>query len=227
MIKSFILSLSCMNNKVIRSIMIKSVILTLAIIFVLGYAMFYVSDYALSLLGWGMDLGAWSYIANFVVTAILWWFLFRIIAVLILWMFADDIVEAIEWQHYSHAALNATKPSWIRSLAIGLRSVLRAIIYNLLALPLYIFALFTIVGMPIIFLIINGYLLGRELEEMVALRHNGVLLNVPGQWEMGKFERFILGLVMNAAMLIPFVNFLIPVIATATATHIMHRKMDR
>lgn len=207
--------------------MIKSVVLTLAIIFALGIGLFYGGDYALSLVGLGMDLGTWSYAINFLITIILWWFLFRTIAVLVLWMFADDIVEAIEWQHYSHAALNASKPSGIKSLSVGLRSVLRTIIYNMLALPIYLIALFTVIGTPIIFLIVNGYLLGRELEEMVVLRHSGSSVDTPERWTLGKLERFILGFAMNAAMLIPFVNFLVPVIAASTATHMMHQKMDR
>lgn len=223
MIHSFLLSLSCLNNKAIRSIVLKSVLLTLAIIFAIGIGLFYGGDYALSLMGWGMDLGTWSYAVNFLLTTILWWFLFRTVAVLILWMFADDIVEAIEWQHYGHAALTASKINWIKSLTVGLRSVLRAILYNLLALPLYVITLFTVIGAPIIFLIINGYLLGRELEEMVALRHSGSPLTTPDKWTLGKFERFLLGFGMNAAMLIPFVNFLVPVIAASTATHMMHR----
>lgn len=215
--------------------MIKSTVLTLVIIFALGVGLFYGGDYAISHIvkslgsamgfdwDYGMDMGAWAYAMNFIITGLLGWFLFRTISVLVLWMFADDIVEAIEWQHYSHAALTANKPSWFKSLLVGLRALLRAVIYNLLALPLYIIALFTVVGAPIIFLIVNGYLLGRELEEMVALRHAASPLNKPERWTLGKGERFFLGFGMNVAMMIPFAQFLVPVIATSMTTHMMHR----
>jgi len=230
MIKSFLLSLSSLNNKSIRSILFKSILLTLTIIIIAGIGLFIGGGYLLSLIGWGIDIGSWSYLITTIINTLLIWFLFRTIAVLVLWMFADDIVEAIEWQHYSHAALTAAKPSWFKSLLVGLRSLLRAILYNILAIPLYIIAAFTVIGAPIIFMVINGILLGRELEEMVTLRHQGTLTESIGggksSWGLGKFERFMLGFSMNAAMMIPFVNFLIPVIATSTATHMMNRSDD-
>ncbi len=220
------LSLRSLNNKAVRRILVKSIMLTLAILAALAVALFCGGDYLLSLWGWGMVMGTWSYLMGLIMGSLLTWFLFRSVAVLILWMFADDIAEAIEWEHYSHSALTATKLSWMKSLAIGLRSLLRAIIYNLLALPLYLIALFTVFGTPIIFLAINGLLLGKELEEMIALRHQPHLESGDG-WAMGKFERFSLGFVMNVAMMIPFVNFFIPVIGVATATHMMHRPSIR
>ncbi len=225
MIKSILLSLSSLNNKAVRRILVKSILLTLAVLIALAIGLFLGGDYLLSLWGWGMDLGTWSYLMGLIMGSLLTWFLFRSVAVLILWMFADDIVEAIEWEHYSHSALTATKPNWLKSLAIGLRSLLRAILYNLLALPLYLIALFTVLGTPIIFLIINGLLLGKELEEMIALRHQSPI-DSGDSWAMGKFERFTLGFAMNAAMMIPFVNFFIPVIGVATATHMMHRPVQ-
>ncbi len=233
MIQSFYLSLSCLNNKAIRSILLKTIFLTLLAIVITGLVLFWGGDYILSLVGWGMDLGSWSYLINLILSVMLGWFLFRIVAVLILWMFADDIVEAIEWEHYGHAAVMATKPSWIKSLLVGLRSLLRTIVYNILALPLYGIAAFTVIGAPIFFMIVNGFLLGRELEEMVVMRHLGryqqhhrtpLHAHERDKWSLGRFERFTLGVAMNAAMMIPFVNFLVPVIATSMATHMMHRQ---
>lgn len=203
----------------------QSILLTLAILIAAAVALFFGGDYLLSLWGWGIELGTWKYTIGLAMGLLLIWFLFRSVAILVIWIFADDIAEAIEWEHYSHSALSATKPSWMKSLVIGLRSLLRAIVYNLLALPLYIIALFTVVGTPIIFLIINGLLLGKELEEMIALRHQSPI-DSTNDWSMGKFERFSLGFAMNAAMMIPFVNFLIPVIGVAAATHMMHRPVD-
>ncbi len=222
MIKSIFLSISALNNKTVQHILVKSIMLTIAVLIALALALFLSGDYLLSQWGWGMDIGTWSYLMSVIIGSLISWFFFRSIAILILWIFADDIVEAIEWEYYSHSALTATKPSWITSLAIGLRSLLRAIVYNLLALPLYLIALFSILGTPIIFLCINGLLLGKELEEMIALRHQSPLKST-NSWSMGKFERFALGFIMNAAMMIPLVNFFIPVIGVAAATHVMHR----
>ena len=226
MIKSFFLSLACFNNKAIRSVLWKTIIITIVILVVAGFGLFSGGDYLLSLTGLRMDWGSWTYMINVIISSLLGWFIFRVIAVMILWMFADEIVEAIEREHYNEAAVSASKPSYIASLLVGLRSLLRALIYNILAIPLYIIAAFTIIGAPIIFLIINGILLGRELEEMVTMRHknSNIVSGKEVKYGLGKFERFLLGTGMNAAMMIPFVNFIVPVIAASMATHMVHRQ---
>ena len=97
-------------------------------------------------------------------------------------------------------------------------SVLRAIGYNLLALPLYALLLITGIGLPIAFLTVNALLLGRDLEDMLSARHG------KAHGAMGRGPRFLLGLAGTAAMLIPFVNLVVPVIATAAAVHYVHRR---
>ena len=224
MIKSFFLSLGCFNNKAIRAVFFKTLGLTCAIFVALAFALYFSSASIPTL--WGFDIASYSYLVSGIITSVLIMFLFRIVAVLILWMFADDIVEAIEWQYYSHEAVSAAKPSNMVSLMVGLKALIRAILYNILAIPFYIIGFFTIIGTPILFMAINGLLLGKELEEMVALRHSGHI-TLPGQepkYQLGKVERFILGVAMNAAMLIPFVNLVIPVIAASMTTHMVHRK---
>ncbi len=224
MIKSFFLSLGCFGNKTIRAVFFKSLALTLLFFIIVGGGLYY-SSLSIPTL-WGMDITTWAPWVTGLVTSMLILFTFRIVAILILWVFADDIVDAIEWEYYSHEAVSAAKPSNIESLLVGLRALLRAIIYNILAIPLYILALLTFIGAPMVFTVINGILLGRELEEMVALRHKNHI-RLQGQenpYELGKIRRLLLGLLMNMALLIPFVNLVIPVIAASMATHMMHRK---
>ena len=75
---------------------------------------------------------------------------------------------------------------------------------------------------PLLFWAVNGYLLGREYFQMVAMRH----LGRKGAKAMRK--RFfatiwIAGILMAAPLSVPLVNLLIPVLGAATFTHLFHR----
>lgn len=103
---------------------------------------------------------------------------------------------------------------------MAMRSVMRVIGYNLLALPVYILLLITGVGTAIAFLLINALLLGRDLEDMLIARHG------KAHGSISKLPRLLLGLLGTAGMLIPFLNLLVPVIATAMAVHLVHGKAN-
>jgi uncharacterized protein involved in cysteine biosynthesis len=98
---------------------------------------------------------------------------------------------------------------------MAVRSIVRVLGYNLLALPLYLLLLFTGVGTAIAFLLINALLLGRDLEDMLIARHGT-------KGAMNKLPRLMLGLIGTVGMLVPLVNFLVPILATATAVHLVH-----
>ena len=73
-----------------------------------------------------------------------------------------------------------------------------------------------------IFAVVNAVLLGRELDDMVRLRHcddRGMpIAALPG------FTRFGLGIVVVGLLLVPFVNFIAPLVGAAMATHLVHRQ---
>ena len=75
---------------------------------------------------------------------------------------------------------------------------------------------------PVIFIALNGYLLGREYFQLVALRRLGR--------EGAKKARrrhaatiWLAGALMAAPLTIPIVNLFIPVLGAATFTHLFHR----
>jgi len=142
--------------------------------------------------------------------------LFRVIAVAITWVFADDIIDAVEDRHYPQYAQMGVRPNLVVGLQMGLRSGIRVIAYNVLALPLYILLLVTGVGTAIAFLVINAFLMGRDLEDMLVARHGMV------HGGIRKLPRLLLGLLATTAIMIPFVNFFVPVLATAMAVHMVH-----
>ena len=59
-------------------------------------------------------------------------------------------------------------------------------------------------------------LLGRDLEDMLIARHG------KSKGAISKLPRLMLGLFGTAGMLVPFVNLLAPVLATAMAVHLVH-----
>ena len=102
---------------------------------------------------------------------------------------------------------------------IALGGAGRAILANLIALPFALALLFTAIGPAVVFWAVNAWLLGRELVDMVWLRHRPA----PGApAPVGKAERFLLGGAVAALFMVPFANLLAPVLGAAAATHLVH-----
>ncbi|AEG49983.1 hypothetical protein Sphch_2322 [Sphingobium chlorophenolicum L-1] len=149
------------------------------------------------------------------------WLLFRATAMAIMNLFADDIVVAVERDSYPQAAARARPVGWSRSLRFALRSLLRTVGWNLLALPGYALLLVTGFGTIGLFLVLNAHLLGRDLADMVQPRH-------PDLPPIPRGSRWLLGLVSTLIFLVPLLNLLAPIWSAAMAVHMLHgvrRKM--
>lgn len=150
------------------------------------------------------------------------WLFFRIVAVTLTGLFADQVVHAVEARHYPDALERVITPAWPLSARMAIASALRTLLFNLAALPVYGLLLITGVGTIAVFAIVNALLLGRDLGEMVAIRH------MPPEAMRGwlattRWQRFLLGLAVTGLFVIPVANLLAPVIGAAMATHIFHR----
>lgn len=140
------------------------------------------------------------------------WLLFRATAMAVMSLFADDIVAAVESRDYPH--IHAHPVGWGVSLRLALRSLGRAIGWNLLALPLYILLLATGVGTIGLFLALNAYLLGRDMADLVEPRH-------PALPPLSRGGRWLIGLVSALLFLVPLVNLLAPIVSAAMAVHML------
>jgi uncharacterized protein involved in cysteine biosynthesis len=151
------------------------------------------------------------------------WFLFPAMAIGVLGIFADEVVEAVEARHYPAAAASGRSPSFAKGLAVGLRSAGRIVLWNLLAAPFYLLLLVTGVGPFLLFFAVNALALGRDLSEMVAMRHlKGDALK---RWlAASRGRRALLGLGATLLFMVPFANLLAPVLGAAIATHLFHRE---
>ena len=87
---------------------------------------------------------------------------------------------------------------------------------------LYLVAAATGIGLPVAFLVMNGWLLGRDLGDMVAARHLD-RAELPAWRERTRWARFATGLVASGLFVVPVVNLVAPVIGAAAMTHLFHR----
>lgn len=152
------------------------------------------------------------------------WLLWRVVALAVLQFFADEVVAAIEARDYPAMAAQARKLGWREELARGLGGALRALLINLIALPIALVLLITGVGAPLVFITVNAVLLGRELQDMVWLRHRPSP-NSPAP--LSQFERFVLGGITALLLTVPIANFAAPFLGAACAVHLIHRKGRR
>jgi uncharacterized protein involved in cysteine biosynthesis len=104
---------------------------------------------------------------------------------------------------------------------MGAGSAARALLVNLVLMPVYVVLLVTGVGTAILFFLVNGWLLGRDLGDMVAARH--VDRKAMRAWRATTgIGRYLLGLAGTALLVVPVVNLIAPVLAAAMATHWYH-----
>ncbi len=217
MFRAISLGFASLSDKGIMLILARVMLLTLLAFAILGFAFWYAIDAIFHQLGYADD-GGLSAVAAVAVLLISGLVLFRMIAIAITWVFSDDIIDIIEAKHYPFEAARGKRPSNWQSARMGLRSAMRALGYNLLALPFYLILLVTGIGAPLVFLGVNALLLGRDLEDMLVARHGHHFA------AFGNGERLMLGLAGAAGMMVPLLQFVVPVVATASAVHMAHGK---
>lgn len=209
-----------LSDPAILRVLAKSLVATLAIFAALG-----AGAYALlaGIIGrWTPDYGAQlGALVAILLTIIGGWLLFRLVALAVLQFFADGVVHAVEARHYPAELAKARSLRWQEELRGSLTGLGRALLANLIALPFAIALLVTGIGTALLFWAVNAWLLGRELQDMVWLRH---CPSSSAASPMAAGTRFALGGVIAFLLIIPFVNLLAPVIGAAAATHLVHRR---
>ena len=176
--------------------------------------------------GWAAQFGEGAVLVDVIVWLLsfaLAMLAFRAIAMPVTGLFGDEVVAAIEERHYPQASERAVRAPLSVSVRLGLASLARVVLINLLALPFYLFLIFTAIGPLILFVGVNAVLLGRDLAEMVAVRH----LDGPArrQWlRNNRLDYALLGLAVTGLFLVPFLNLIAPILGAAAATHLFHKR---
>ncbi len=225
MLSAFALALGQLTDPRVLRILAKSIAVTLLAFAVLAALGWWLADWALALAGFSDTLvkdaaglrGLLAAIGVMAAGLLLW----RIVALAVLQLFADEVVLAVETRHYPQAAASARKLGLHEEVAASLAGAGRALVFNLIALPLAVLLLVTGLGAPLLLWLVNSILLGRELMDMVWLRHRA---SRQSPLPLSRHERFMLGGLVTALLAVPFVNFLAPFLGAATAAHYIHRK---
>jgi CysZ protein len=148
-------------------------------------------------------------------------FLILPVAAAVAGLFLDDVAAAVEGRHFP--GLSPRRQGMGELALVGLRLAVVLIVVNLMALPLYLL----LPGLNLmLYILINGYLVGREYFELAALRHRPAA-EVRRLRKRHGWRILGAGAVVAAVLLIPLVNLLAPLFGTALMVHVAQDIMAR
>lgn len=137
-------------------------------------------------------------------------------------LFQDEVAQAVESRHFPQN-LGPRQQGILEGIGLGVKALFILLAVNLLALPL----VFLLPGLGfVIFLVVNGFLLGREFFEAAAVRHYDPT-QVAALRRRNSVRVFLAGMVVAALLAIPIVNILVPLFGTAFMVHVLHAIMAR
>jgi uncharacterized protein involved in cysteine biosynthesis len=224
-VSSLLLALGQLADGRVIRVLLKTLAVSLVLFALVAWGGWYALDALLDRVGFdeGLFAGAETVreLASLLLALLGLWLAWRIVALAVINFFADEVVQAVEARHYPGAAARARDLPVHEQFSTSAKAALRALLVNLAVLPIAFVLLFTGVGAALLFWAVNAALVGRELQDMVWLRHRqGKADPAP----VGRGERFLLGGAIAALLALPFVNLLAPILGAAAATHLIHRK---
>ena len=146
---------------------------------------------------------------------IIGWFLLPAFTVLIAGLFQDKAIARVERVYYPQMARKEEFKFW-PDFWHDVKFTAWALFLNILALPLYFF----LIG-PVVSILLNSYLLGREFFESAAGYHLGKV----HAREFYHHHRGVVyggGLAITSMTLIPLLNLFVPLIAVVWMVHVYH-----
>lgn len=172
--------------------------------------------------------GAWSLetsagaLAAVAIGAVASWLLFVTVENAILFCYADRIATAVERRYYPELSPAGTA-RWRDAMVSGVRLQAMTVIGNLVALPFYLL----VPGLNLVlFLALNGYLLGRTYFDAVALRRmeDSTARRV---WRAHRLGFLANGALVAALLTVPLLNLVVPILGLATAVHLFEQLRPR
>lgn len=205
-----------LGNPRVRGVLWKSLALALAVLILLAVGFWFLVAWLAHLeIGW-LDKVI-EFAAGFGVV-ILAWFLFPAAVTSTLGIFLDEVSDAVERRHYPLLA-PARAQSWGEIIRQTLAFAAVAVGLNLLLLPIYLLLLWFPPAYAAVFYGVNGYLLGREYFEQVAMRRMDP--EAARRLRQAHQGRIVLAGVAIAFLLtVPILNLIAPVLATAFMVHL-------
>lgn len=224
---AFILAFAQLWDAPVRAVLWRALLLTLLLFAGLAWGIFTLVD-LIEPAGWpAWAVTLWTVggeaAAAVVLSALLTWLGFTSIATAVMAIWQDEIIMAVESRYYPQAKGHALGLGV--ELAMGGRAATRVALINALLLPAYLLLLFTGIGPLILFIIANGWALGREYLEAVAARH--VPLGESRAWPgQHKWDSWGIGFLTAGLFAVPVLNLVAPIMGAMMATHIFHRERE-
>jgi CysZ protein len=232
MLDSALKALQQMFTPPFRSVLIKSLLLALLTVVLLGAGLYKLLDWLTAAGGtWAQDaLGpgaqtplSWviwiaSIVAAFgvVIGGI---FLMPAVTAFVGSFFVDEIAELVEREHYPADSPGTALP-FGRSILEGVKTALVAVLVYLIALP---FILLAGLGFLILF-VAAAYLLSREYFELAAMRFRAPA-EAKAFRKANQATVFMGGLIIAAFVSIPIVNLATPLFGMAMMVH-LHKRLS-
>lgn len=134
-------------------------------------------------------------------------------------VFQDQVAAATEARHYPDLPPPRHQGAAVTAIA-AVRFAAVAVVLNLICAPVYLLLLLLPPLGVLMFYAVNGYLLGREYFELVASRR----LEPERATALRRAHRLrllVYGAGIAFLLTVPFVNLLVPVVATAFMVHVV------
>ena len=226
--QDFQLALAQLTDRKFQSVFWRSIGLTVAFLAATFYAFTFLIGWAIpdaitlpfigEVTSFGAIASGGALIAMFLLSA----FLMFPVASLIIGFFIEDIADAVEAKHYPHLP-PADNIRFVEIMIDATKFLGIMVLANLLALIIYFAS--TLLA-PVIFWIVNGFLLGREYFQMVAARRIGMA--AANELRKKHFlEIWLAGIFMAIPLSIPVINLVVPLLGVAVFTHQFHRIQSR
>jgi len=201
----------------LRRILLKSIGLAFLLLLVLGMVVQGAITHLVSL-PYPFDLALAIFTALGIIAAAI--YLMPPITSLVASLFFDEIAEQVERRNYPSDRPGKALPV-TTSMVLSVRFFGVVLLVNLIALTLLILPVFNIA----IFFFANGYLLGREYFELAAMRFRKID-DARALRKANALSVFGGGLLIALIVMIPILNLITPVFATAFMVR-LHKKISR
>lgn len=227
MIGDFLRALGQLADPRFLRIFLRSILMTagllVGLLVLVGWAASLIPDFGLTL--WGVSLSALDEVAGvaaFLAATVGALLLMPAVAAMFIGLFLEDVADAVEDRHWP-ALPPAGRLSFLETLGDGAVFAGALILANLLGLVLWPFA-----GpfAPLVFLAVNGWLLGRQFFELAAGRRLGAK-GARALRRKAWLQVWLGGMLMALGLATPGLNLAIPVLGVAAFTHTFHRVQAR
>jgi len=155
-----------------------------------------------------------DYLGHFAAIILAWLFFPATVSAMIS-LFLEKIASAVEAKHYPDLPPISNQP-FFSSLLISGKFLILIVALNIGLL----FFFFTGPIYIVLYYLINGYLISREFFELITLRR----LRADEVRELRKtfkYRLIFIGIIFVFLMKVPIVNFVVPIIITATMVHLV------